>query len=402
MGSVHQQQGDWDDASDSYENAEDLMPGLADIHSRWPICFIAPTTATRPLPRPVPRSASIPAMPKPTAFLGLGLYATGKYSAAVHAFQESLARQPNNADVYYDMGITLRDKGNVDAAAAAYRKAIALNPELWEAHNNLGMLFHDLKSYDGAIAEYREAKRLAPEESSVRNNLGNTYCDKGDYDAAITEFRELFAWIPAGSGVTAVWLGRSCPSATMNRPIAELKLAILAESHEPRRAPLSGTSPPSGAPASGGRARTADRGTARSGLCIRPSLSGNGSVQPAKNSTPQKPNFGRRFACNLRPTTITTCPACLMSMGRYDAALTELDTAARLGACARSVPHTQAGTSEAYEGIAMEPATRGLVENLVPGPRTGKGSIRNVIPCLASFALGPSAAMHYRAMARMY
>ena len=34
MGYVHQQQEDWDEASDSYTNSEALMPGLSDVHSR--------------------------------------------------------------------------------------------------------------------------------------------------------------------------------------------------------------------------------------------------------------------------------------------------------------------------------------------------------------------------------
>jgi hypothetical protein len=40
------------------------------------------------------------------------------------ASQESLSRQPNSADVYRDVGITLRDRGVTDAAAAAYRKLL--------------------------------------------------------------------------------------------------------------------------------------------------------------------------------------------------------------------------------------------------------------------------------------
>jgi len=174
LGSVHQQQGDWDDASNSYENAEDLMPGLADVHSRLAYLLYRSDDGDAAIAEARTALSIDPRNAEAYRFLGLGLYATGKYSAAAHAFQESLARQPNNADVYYDMGITLRDKGDVDAAAAAYRKAIALNPGLWEAHNNLGMVLHDLKSYDGAIAEYKEAKRLAPGESVVRSNLGNT------------------------------------------------------------------------------------------------------------------------------------------------------------------------------------------------------------------------------------
>src|ERR1700690_1091733 len=39
MGYVHQQQGDWDEALDSYQDSEDRMPGLSDVHSRLAYLF---------------------------------------------------------------------------------------------------------------------------------------------------------------------------------------------------------------------------------------------------------------------------------------------------------------------------------------------------------------------------
>ena len=207
MGFVQQQQDQWDEAAESYEAVMTLMPGLSDIHSRVAYLLYRSDDEMRDCRsahRSQPRSGNAEAY----RFLGLGLYAIGKYSAAVHAFHESLDRQPNNADVYYDLGITLRDKGDIDAAAAAYRKAIALNPRIWEAHNNLGMLLHDLKSFDGAIAEYVEAKRLAPDESVVRNNLGNTYCEKANTTTPSPNFANSSARIRVGRMGTAVWRAR--------------------------------------------------------------------------------------------------------------------------------------------------------------------------------------------------
>jgi cytochrome c-type biogenesis protein CcmH/NrfG len=43
--------------------------------------------------------------------------------AAAHAFSESLARDPDNPDTYYDLGIALEAGGNMSAAEAAYRHA---------------------------------------------------------------------------------------------------------------------------------------------------------------------------------------------------------------------------------------------------------------------------------------
>ena len=244
-------------------------------------------------------------MPRRTAFSASDCTRNAQYAAAVHAFHESLARQPNNADVYYDLGITLRDKGEIDAAAAAYRKAIALNPQLWEAHNNLGMLLHDLKSFDGAIAEYLEAKRLAPEESVVRNNLGNTYCDKGDYDAAITEFRELFrmdsGWQQGHSCLArALMSKRDYESAIVElRPLfCRIPPVRMSTATWGRRCCCS----------TGSRRRCANCEPRFSSIRIPPWPITTWELRfsTERISRRLKPSFARPCACNRRPTTTTT------------------------------------------------------------------------------------------------
>src|SRR5258708_8922276 len=109
---------------------------------------------------------------------------------------ESLARDADNPDTYYDLGIPLHADRNLTAAISAYRQAIHLNPSFWQAHSNLALILHEQNKLAEAIVEYQEAKRLAPQEASIRNNLGNTYCDQGNYDAAVLELHELYRQHP--------------------------------------------------------------------------------------------------------------------------------------------------------------------------------------------------------------
>ena len=131
-------------------------------------------------------------------FLALALYSNGQYSAAVHAFLESLSRDADNPDTYYDLGITQPCRSEtITSAIDAYHHAIQLNPAFWQAHSNLALIFHEQGKLDDAAVEYREAKKLAPQEASIRNNLGNTYCDQGNFDAAAALFcRELYRQHP--------------------------------------------------------------------------------------------------------------------------------------------------------------------------------------------------------------
>ena len=113
------------------------------ITVRWPIFSIAWTTARMRLPRPVPRSASIRRMPRPINTSVSDCIRRDNIQAAVHAYVESLARDPDNADTYYDMGIALHADGNLPRAITAYEQAIRLRPAFWEAHSNLGLILHE-------------------------------------------------------------------------------------------------------------------------------------------------------------------------------------------------------------------------------------------------------------------
>jgi tetratricopeptide (TPR) repeat protein len=195
LGTVLRREERFDDALDEITESSRLMPGFPETHSQFAYLFYRTEDAEDALAEARTALSMDPANAEAYRYLGLALYAEGQYDAALHAFEESLAREPAgslaNADVYFDMGITHRDQGDLRRAAIAYRHALSLRPDFWEAHSNLGVVLHDQGKLDEAIAEYRLAKRLNPEEASVRNNLGNTLCDKEDFDSAITEFKDF-------------------------------------------------------------------------------------------------------------------------------------------------------------------------------------------------------------------
>jgi tetratricopeptide (TPR) repeat protein len=55
-------------------------------------------------------------------YLGLGLLAQDNYSAAVHAFKESLVRDCNNAQTYNDLARAQSARGDLAGAADSYRQ----------------------------------------------------------------------------------------------------------------------------------------------------------------------------------------------------------------------------------------------------------------------------------------
>src|SRR5204863_8468193 len=126
MGYIRQQQENWDRAFDEYSTSRDELPGSSDTHSRLAYVFYRYDDADKAVAEARTALSIDPTNAEAYRYLGLGLYASHKDAGALHAFEESLAREPKRAEVYYDIAI-LRDKGDATAASAAYRKAVALN-----------------------------------------------------------------------------------------------------------------------------------------------------------------------------------------------------------------------------------------------------------------------------------
>ncbi|OGK06515.1 MAG: hypothetical protein A2W80_17630 [Candidatus Riflebacteria bacterium GWC2_50_8] len=60
----------------------------------------------------------------------LQLELEGKTSEAIVAYQNSLARWPNNSQAQYNLGVALATSGLIDQAVRAWTRAIWLDPAL--------------------------------------------------------------------------------------------------------------------------------------------------------------------------------------------------------------------------------------------------------------------------------
>jgi len=333
LGTVLRHQDRFDEALDEFTESSRLMPGFPETHSQISYFFYRTDDSDDALAEARTALSMDPANAEAYRYLGLSLYAKGHYDAALHAFEESLQREPSgslaNADVYFDTGITHRDHGDLRRAAIAYRRALSLRPDFWEAHSNLGVVLHDQGKLDEAISEYRSAKRLKPEEASVRNNLGNTLCDKEDFDNAITEFTDLYRQSPEWEGghnclARAYMSKRDYPSA-----IRELKAAIVAN------------------PAGAAEHRVLGQALLLSGkdqeavdvllkaVALNPESGlGHHYLGTALVNTQQLASAEKEFreALRLEPSAQNhyALAACLMALNQYEEALGELEIASRM------------------------------------------------------------------------
>jgi tetratricopeptide (TPR) repeat protein len=329
LASMLRQQEQWDDAFDEVTESARLMPDFPENHISFAYIFYRLDDGPNAVSEARTALSMDPKNSEAFQILGLGLYSNGQYDAAVHAFKESLAHDPDNADTFYDIGIALNADGNRSGALAAYHEAIRLRPSFWEAHSNLGLTLHGQGRLHEALAEYLEAKRLAPEEPSVRNNLGNTYCDLGDFDAAITEMQELYRrhpeWQQGHGCLASAYMAKK----NYDSAIVELRLALqqnptgAAEHRVLGQALLLDNQP-----------EDALR-ELRLAVSLNPdSDASHHSLGTALFQQQQLQSAEKEFreALRLNPSADNhySLAACLMSMVRYEEALSELELASRL------------------------------------------------------------------------
>lgn len=333
LGRVLTRQERFDDALDAFAESSRLMPGFPETHNQLSYLFYRTDDAGDALAEARTALSMDPANAEAYRYLGLALYADGHYAAALHAFEESLAREPEgslaNADVYFDIGITHRDQGDLRLAAIAYRRALSLRPDFWEAHSNLGVVLHDQGKLDEAIEEYRIAKGLNPSEASVRNNLGNTLCDKEDFDGAIAEFKDLYRQSPEWKGghnclARAYMAKRDYPSA-----IRELQAAIIANPAGAAEHRVLGQ-----ALLLSGRDEEAVK-VLRQAVALNPESGlAHHYLGTALVNTQQLAEAEKEFrqALHLEPSAQNhySLAACLMALNQYEEALGELEIASRM------------------------------------------------------------------------
>jgi Flp pilus assembly protein TadD len=98
---------------------------------------------------------------------GMDAIKASAWGAAVTAFEQVAARQPENAEVFNEMGYAERNRGNLDAAFRDYDRALALNPRHRGAHEYVGeayLLAGNLDKAEEQLAALDKLCRMPCEE----------------------------------------------------------------------------------------------------------------------------------------------------------------------------------------------------------------------------------------------
>lgn len=107
--------------------------------------------------------------------LGNLYFDANKPQDAIRTYTQYLSINPNNANVWTDLGVMYRRVGNPTEAISSFDKAIELDPRHEHSRFNKGIvLYYDVGFQDDGVKEWEELSKINP---NFRTPDGNTIAD---------------------------------------------------------------------------------------------------------------------------------------------------------------------------------------------------------------------------------
>jgi tetratricopeptide (TPR) repeat protein len=158
-----------------------------------------------------------------------------RVAEAIQAYERVLARWPELATCWYNLGVLQRKARQLHAALESYDQALAhgvSEPE--EVHLNRGVIYADYLRQDAAAErELLKALELNPRYIPALLNLGNLYEDLGRRDEARALYERIRGLDPASVEALARYANLEPLPATDARLSAELQVALVNPQYTP-------------------------------------------------------------------------------------------------------------------------------------------------------------------------
>ena len=128
----------------------------------------------------------------------LGRYFTslGLLDDAIAQYKAGIARDPRYQDLFYLLGVSLKERGDTDEAEKSFRSALELNPYDARALNALGELYYSGEKYSEALECFENAFKVAPDYGDVIDNISRAMKAMKRGEEAIERYRGLLAENP--------------------------------------------------------------------------------------------------------------------------------------------------------------------------------------------------------------
>lgn len=120
---------------------------------------------------------------------GVALFQLGERDAGFKRIFRAVAGEPQNAEIWANLGNALRAMDRLGDSLEACQTAVALDPGHASAHSTLAAVLRGLDRLDDSLDHGRVAVHLDPHSPEARINLGAALQAVGEIDAAVDELQ---------------------------------------------------------------------------------------------------------------------------------------------------------------------------------------------------------------------
>lgn len=118
---------------------------------------------------------------------------------ALECFEQAAVLDPEDPDFSYNVAFMLDRKGDYENAIEIYQTTLSLNPEDSNAYFNLGYIYSQQNKHELAIEHFKKAKEINPDDIYARFDLAFEYKKINNVEDALNEYIELIEASPGYS-----------------------------------------------------------------------------------------------------------------------------------------------------------------------------------------------------------
>lgn len=124
----------------------------------------------------------------------------GDLEGALADYTKAIARNPRNADAYYQRSIVRGSLGDPEGALEDLTATLDLDSRHIPALYNRGVLRGGRGDLEGAFSDYSQVIELEPRHARAHANRGAVRKARGDLQGAISDFSKAISFEPAHAG----------------------------------------------------------------------------------------------------------------------------------------------------------------------------------------------------------
>ncbi len=114
-----------------------------------------------------------------------------KWTEAKTVLEKLVILEPRNAELYNNLGFSLKQLGSFDTAEEQYQKALSIQPDFVEALNNLGALYLAKRQLSDATAQFEKAISIKPDYADPYFHLALIAEGEGKADVAKERYNKF-------------------------------------------------------------------------------------------------------------------------------------------------------------------------------------------------------------------